>query len=151
MNPLCRHFLICADGHITDPGERVVVEQPNGPGLELADHPALVLANPLHVLAPEPGRRYPAIIPRVVLFAQLTNGTGSHRMGVELIRWYQGQQFQVFPASNTPLDFGTDPLNVVQYWDWFDTVIFPVAAQYSFRLLCNGQEIGQAEVELREP
>jgi hypothetical protein len=151
MNPLCRFVLVCQDGHITSPGERVVVEQPNGPGVVLADDPGgneYALVNPAHVIRPSPERpRYP-VYRDLVLYAQVTDGRGPHRLSVELIRWYLGFEYDVFRSPETPIDFRTNPIAVVQYYVRFDTVIFPVAAQYSFRLLCNGSEIGQAEVEL---
>ena len=84
----------------------------------------------------------------VILYAQLSDGVGLHRLSVELIRWYLGVQYSVFPTPDTLIDFGTNPTGVVRYYVRLTQVIFPVAAQYSFRLHCDGQEIGQAEVEL---
>jgi hypothetical protein len=151
MFPLCRFVLVCEDGHITAPGERVIVEQPNGAGVVLADDPAgdeYALVNPVHAIRPPTARpRYP-VYRDVVLYAQLSDGGGRHRLSVELIRWYQGFQYFVFHTPETLIDFGTNPTAVVRYYVRLTQVIFPVAAQYSFRLHCGRQEIGQAEVEL---
>ena len=151
MNPLCRYFLVCAEGHVTAAGELVTVTQPSGTGFGMTYNSAggdVVLVNPVHAIRPLANRpRYP-VYENLVLFAQMTNGTGSHGISVELIRWHEGREYPVFRTPETPLAFGNDPTAVSRYYLRLAPIIFPVAAQYSFRLLCDGQEIGQAEVEL---
>jgi hypothetical protein len=153
MLPQCRYFVVSRDGRVTGVGERAVIVGPDGEGVELTGDGAgqLILGDPLHALTPEPGKRYPLVIGRLYLYAQMSSGSGPHRLSVELLRWYAGQPFQVFATPETPLDFGRDRAAVRAYHVILRPVVFPTPGQYTFRLLCDGAEIGVAELELREP
>jgi hypothetical protein len=166
MLPICRYFLVCMEGHVTNAGERVVVLDAADAGIGLTGQAGgeIVLVNPVHALAPPPGRRYPAIIGSLYLFAQMSGGHGLHRLSIELIRWYQGEQFQVFLTPETPHVFGPDRAAAHVYRVRLAPVIFPVAGQYTFRLVCDRPAnvrlgavipdeylIARAEVELLEP
>jgi hypothetical protein len=150
--PVCRYVLACLDGRVTAPGERIVAQDAAGAEVELvpATGGQIVLLNPVITLWPEPRGRYPSMYDRLFLFAQLTNGHGRHGLAVELLRWHQGQTFQMFRTPETPHDFGTDRAAAHIYRVRLNTVWFPTAGQYSFLVLCDGTEIGRAEVELLE-
>lgn len=151
--PACRYFLVCMDGRVTEPGERVIARDADGAEAEMvaATGGQIVLLNPVVSLRPEPRGRYPGLHDRLFLFAQLTDGHGPHGLAVELVRWYQGQTYRVFGTPETPLDFGRDRAAASVYRVRLNTVWFPTPGQYTFRLLCDGTEIGRAEVELLEP
>jgi hypothetical protein len=140
------------DGRVTDPGERVIARDAAGIEAELvaATGGQVVLLNPVIALRPEPRGRYPAMHDRLYLFAQLTEGHGPHGLAVELLRWYQGQTYLMFRTPETPYDFGTDRAASHTYRVRLNTVWFPTPGQYTFRLLCDGAEVGRAEVELLE-
>ena len=130
--PICRYLTICTDGRVTAAGE-------------------VELLNPLHALMPPSGRRYPAIVPSLYLFAQMTAGWGPHVLAAELLRWFEGQTYQVFRTPNTPHDFGRDRAGSHNFHLRLTPVIFPTAGQYTVLLLCDGTESGRAELELLVP
>jgi hypothetical protein len=153
MLPQCRYFLICQNGHRTSPGEQVTLTRADGE-VEVLVEPTgrhEVLVNPVIALGPSPGQRYPGVFERLYLYAQMSGGNGLHRLSIELLRWYQGQTYPVFRTPETPTQFGTDRAKTNTFRVRLAPIVFPTAGQYPFRLLCNGTEIGCAEIELLEP
>lgn len=152
MYPLCRYLLVCMAGHRTDPGERGVLIAADGTTSELTGDEGgdVLLVNPVDELDPPPGMRYPAMHDNVFLFAHLAGGIGPHELVVELVRWHLGCEYVVFRKPGMTFNFGSDPTVVIPlHYRLVYPIIFPVAAQYSFRLFCDGRGIGQTEIELR--
>jgi hypothetical protein len=146
--PQCRYFVICRDGRVTGPGEDIRI---GGEAVTAAESGRFILIDLIASVGPEPGEAYPIFLDRLYLFALMSGGSGRHGLSVELVRWYQGQQYQVFLTPTTPLDFGRDRAAARAYHVLLRPVAFPTAGQYTFRLLCDGTEIGRAELELTEP
>ena len=158
--PTCRYFIVCTDGRATVAGEPVRLSDPDSGVVEVADPTGgrLVLLHPVHALRPP--RPYPAIVPNLYLYAHLSNGSGRHALAIELRRWYRGEPFRVFRSPQTWIDFGTDRADVRAFQVRLAPVIFPTAAQYTLRLLCDGtedeggeegNELAQAHLELLDP
>lgn len=152
MLPQCRYLIVCRNGRVTRPGERVTAVGVDGAEeLTGAGGGELVLADPVAAITPEPGKRYPIVMDQLLLSAQMSGGSGPHALNVELLRWYLGEAYQVFATPTTTLDFGRDRATARAFHVRLRPIIFPTAGQYTFRLLCDGVEIGRAELELMEP
>jgi hypothetical protein len=152
VTPQCRFVLLSLAGRVIAPGERLSLETDAG-AESLADPAArhTVLLDPVSAIRPEPGKRYPIVLAQLHVYAQLSGGSGPHRLSVEMLRWYQGQPFTVFRTPDTPLDFGRDRAAAAVYRVLLKPVIFPTAGQYTFRVWCDGTPIGHAELELETP
>jgi hypothetical protein len=156
LRPHARYLVVCLNGRATARGEQVVAVGDGGQ-TELADAAGghLVLVDPVRTLAPGPRKPpFPCFVPTLYLYAQLGGGTGPHELSVELVRWGKGEHagrfYPVFESPRTPLDCGRDRAAAHVYHARFAPCILPTAGQYSFRLLCDGEEIARAELELLE-
>jgi hypothetical protein len=152
MLPQCRYLIVCMNGRVTATGEQVMVTRPGGMPDLLTETGGghLALLDPVPALRPPTGRRYPGVFDGLFLYAQVSGGSGRHDLGVELVRWYLGQTYQVFRTAVTPLDFGRDRAAPHDFRVRLAPIVFPTAGQYTFHLLCDGTEIGRAELELLE-
>lgn len=95
-----------------------------------------------------PGEPFPCICEPFALFALLTNGRGTHELGVELAYFGSGEESTIWHSPNRSVDLGPDPTVVHGLPIPLRNVIFERAGQYTFHLLCNGQRLTQAEVEV---
>ena len=150
--PLCRFVLLCMDGRLANPGDRIQWFEPDGSlhDFEETSGDRFFLWSPVFALEPPAGRGYPAVVDQLYLFAQLSNGSGEHELSVEAMRFRSGESFRLFRTSGTPLDCGNDRAAVQTYTARLKKVIFPHAGQYTFRLICDGAIIGEAHIELLE-
>src|SRR5260370_28415961 len=127
--PVVRHFIAC---------ERIDT---------VASSKQYSLIDVIHAIKPFPGAAYPRIHPQLCLFAQMTNGRGSHSCQVQRL-------FLDDESTNTSnavvLDIGTDPLIVHGWPILLKNVFFQRPGLYEFRLVCDAQVIAKEPIILRE-
>lgn len=128
--PVVRHFIAC---------ERIDTS---------ADGAQFSLVNVIHAIRPLPGAAYPRIHPQLCLFAQMTDGRGSHSLHLQLV--FLDDERSTYTSKPVILDLGNDPL-VVHGWPMrLRNLFFERAGLYEFRLMCSGQVIAREPIVLRE-
>ena len=105
------------------------------------------LHNVIHAIRTLPGVGYPRIHPLLYLFAQMTNGRGSHSFQIQKVLLDDESTYTCPPVI---LDLGADPLVVHAYPFRLKNIRFQRAGLYEFRLLCDGQVIARETILLRE-
>lgn len=110
--PVVRHFIACDDIDSKGSGK-------------------YSLPNVVYAIKLLPGAAYPQIHPMICLFAQMTNGRGSHSFQIDVV-------------------LGDDPLAVYGWPIRLRNLLFPHSGLYEFRLLCDGQVIAREPILLRE-
>lgn len=131
--PVAWHFIPCL-GIETSPNSRHVTVR------EL-----------VHTIRPLGHEGYPCIRDAITLFAVLTNGRGSHRFTLDLVRFDLGQDVVAWNGPSRVVDMGDDPLAVHGMPIPVRDLVFEVPGRYVFRLHCDGKVIAEAHVHLKEP
>jgi hypothetical protein len=96
--PRCRYVILCLDGRLSNLDDRIEIIESDGTRYEIDDTTGdrFLLWSPVFMLTPDPGRNYPALIEQLYLFAQLSNGSGEHRLAIEALRLRGGESFRLF-------------------------------------------------------
>jgi hypothetical protein len=113
-----------------------------------ADGRDVTLRNLIHSIVRLPGAPFPIIQERLALYALLANGRGEHDFEVELVFFDQGNE----RSRRRPWlrrDLGQDPSEVWGLCIPLRNVVLEQPGQYTFYLLCDGQRIAAAHVEVR--
>jgi uncharacterized protein DUF6941 len=129
--PVVRHLIACLE-IITDPASRNVT-----------------LRNLIHAIVRLPGEPFPCIREQMALYAVLTNGRGEHDLAVELAVVDGGTERTVAQTKPRKVDLGQDPTQVHGLPIPMRNVIFEHPGHYNFYLICDGQRIGQQQIEVR--
>ncbi len=129
--PIVRHLVACLEV-VAEPGPRDVT-----------------LRGLTHAIVRLPGEPFPCIREQMALYAVLTNGRGEHELSVELTFLDQGAERSLRRSAPRRVDLGQDPTQVLGLPIGMKNVTFGQAGQYTFHLLCDGQSIGQEQVEVR--
>lgn len=127
--PIVRHFIACQE--IESDGRGVTLHQT------------------IHAVVRLPGETFPCIVPRLSLFILMTNGRGTHDFSIELVRYAQGEEELIRSWGPITRDLGEDPAIVHGLPVEMSNVVFPLAGQYEFRLLCRGRVIAVEKLSVR--
>jgi hypothetical protein len=112
------------------------------------DRRDLTLRSLIHTIVRLPGEPFPCIRERMALYALLANGRGEHEFEVELVYFHEGiEQSRRRPGRR--IDLGQDPAIVHGLPIPLTNVTFDRPGQYTFHLLCDGQRIAEAHIDVR--
>ena len=129
--PVVRYFLPCLEV-VVEPGGRDVT-----------------LRQLIHAIVRLPGEPFPCIRPQMALYALLTNGRGEHEFALELTYLDQGEERTLHRTGSRRVDLGPDPTVAHGLPLSLKNVTFDRPGQYVFHLLCDGQRIAKAEIDVR--
>jgi len=129
--PIARHFVACTD-------------------IRVEDEHHITLVDLVHAINILPGESCPCLVKQLCLYALLTNGRGKHELSISLVLGHGIEARVVHRWGPFSRDFGQNPLAVQGLQMRLQNLVFDVAGQYEFRLLCDRIVIAEEKIEVRE-